>query len=272
MKELETLSPVAPVRTLAGYIGGKRALSSRLVPVIAATPHDCYVEPFVGMGGIFFRRDRRPKAEVINDISADVTNLFRLLQRHYQQLLDVLKWQITSRADFERLVKVEPETLTELERAARFLFIQRLSFGGKVMGRTFGTSTTGPARFDLTKLVPMLEDVHERLASVTIERLSYDRLIPRYDRPHTLFYLDPPYWGCTDDYGRSVFSEDDFERLSGLLRIAKGRFILSINDVPEVREIFAWASIEPVELNYRVSGKVTAARELVIRGPNSEDV
>lgn len=265
MKELETLSPVAPVRTLAGYIGGKRALSSRLVPMIAATDHDCYVEPFVGMGGIFFRRDRRPRAEVINDISADVTNLFRLLQRHYQQLLDTLKWQVTSRADFERLVTVDPDTLTELERAARFLYLQRLAFGGKVMGRNFGTSTTGSARFDLTKLVPMLEEVHQRLASVTIERLSYDRLIPRYDRPHTLFYLDPPYWGCTDDYGRNVFSEADFERLSGLLKAAKGRFILSINDVPEIREIFAWATIEPVDLNYRISGKVTAARELIIR-------
>ena len=264
MKEMETLTPVAPVRTLAGYIGGKRALSSRLVPMIAATPHDCYVEPFVGMGGIFFRRDRRPKAEVINDISADVTTLFRLLQRHYQQLLDVLKWQVTSRTDFERLLKVDPDTLTDLERAARFLFIQRLAFGGKVMGRTFGTATTGPARFDLTKLVPMLEEVHERLASVAIERLPFDRLIPRYDRPHTLFYLDPPYWGCTDDYGRNVFSDADFQRLSDLLKAAEGRFILSINDVPQIREIFSWAMIEPVGLNYRVSGKATQARELII--------
>lgn len=265
MKISETLMPVAPVRTLAGYIGGKRVLAPRLVPMISATDHDCYVEPFIGMGGVFFRRDRRPRSEIINDISADVTNLFRLLQRHYQQLLDVLKWQITSRADFERLVQIDPETLTELERAARFLFIQRLAFGGKVMGRNFGTSTTAAARFDLTKLVPMLEDVHERLAGVVIERLSYERLIPRYDRPHTLFYLDPPYWGCTDDYGRNVFSEEDFERLSDLLKALQGRFILSINDVPEIRRIFSWASIEPVELNYRISGKVTAARELIIR-------
>lgn len=271
MKEMETLAPVAPVRTLAGYIGGKRALSRRLVPIIGAIPHECYVEPFVGMGGIFFRRDRRPRAEVINDVSADVANLFRLLQRHYQQLLDVLKWQVASRAEFERLVRVEPETLTDLERAARFLYLQRLSFGGKVMGRTFGTGTTGPARFDLTKLVPMLEDVHERLASVVIERMSYERLIPRYDRPHTLFYLDPPYWGCTDDYAREVFSEADFERLSGLLKVAKGRFILSINDVPPIRDLFSWASIEPVDLNYRISGKVTAARELVISSGKGSD-
>lgn len=264
MNNMEMLTPIAAVRPLAGYIGGKRALSSRIVPMIGAIPHECYVEPFVGMGGIFFRRSRRPKAEIINDISTDVANLFRLLQRHYQQLLDVLKWQVASRADFERLVKVDPDTLTDLERAARFLFIQRLAFGGKVMGRHFGTGTTGPSRFDLTKLVPMLEDVHERLAGVVIERMSYDQLIPRYDRAHTLFYLDPPYWGCTDDYGRDVFSEADFERLSTLLKDIKGRFILSINDVPQIRELFAWASIEPVELNYRLSGKVTAARELII--------
>ena len=51
---------------------------------------------------------------------------------------------------------------------------------------------------------------------MTIERLSYDRLIPRHDRTHTLFYLDPPYFGCTDDYDRDVFSEGDFTLLSDL--------------------------------------------------------
>lgn len=258
------LLPVAPVRPVAGYIGGKRALAKTLVPMIAAVPHQCYVEPFVGMGGVFFRRDRRPKAEVINDISADVANLFRLLQRHYQQLLDVLKWQVSGRAEFERLIRVDPDTLTDLERAVRFLYLQRLAFGGKVLGRTFGVDTHAGARFDLTKLVPMLEDVHERLSGVTIERLPYERLIPRYDRPHTLFYLDPPYFGCTDDYGRNVFSDADFERLSSLLKAIKGRFILSINDVPEIRDLFGWARVEEVQLNYRVSGRVTAARELII--------
>ncbi|MAN10933.1 MAG: DNA methyltransferase [Sphingobium sp.] len=268
---MEMLAPIAPVRPVAGYIGGKRALAKTLVPMIGATPHECYVEPFVGMGGVFFRRDRRPKAEVINDISADVANLFRLLQRHYQQLLDVLKWQIASRAEFERLLSVDPATLTDLERAARFLYLQRMAFGGKVMGRSFGTSTSGGARFDLSKLVPMLEDVHERLAGVAIERLPYHRLIPRYDRPHTLFYLDPPYWGCTDDYGCNVFSAADFERLSTLLKAVQGRFILSINDVPEIRELFSWADIRSVGLNYRVSGKVTAASELIIVGAGSDE-
>lgn len=258
------LTDVAPVRPVAAYIGGKRVLAGQLRDLIAQVDHRLYVEPFVGMGGVFFRRDRRPPAEVINDVSRDVSNLFRILQRHYPQFLDVLKWQVSSRAEFERLLNQNADTLTDLERAARFLYLQRLSFGGKVHGRSFGTSTTGSARFDLTKLVPMLEDVHERLAGVVIECLPYQDIIPRYDRSHTLFYLDPPYWSSTDDYGRGLFSEVDFRRLSDLLGAIKGRFILSINDVPEIRDLFGRFAMRSVDLNYRISGSATAARELII--------
>lgn len=257
--------PVKPVRPVAPYIGGKRALSKRLVAMIDQVDHKLYAEPFVGMGGVFFRRASRPRKEVINDISCDVVNLFRLLQRHYQQLLDVLKWQVCSRAEFDRLLRVDPEQLTDLERAARFLYLQRASFGGKVAGsRTYGVTRDNPARFDLNKLVPMLEDVHERLCGVDIERLPYAQLIARYATPGTLFYLDPPYWGCTDDYGKNVFSEADFELLRGALEAAQGRFILSINDTPEIRAIFAGFTIEQVDVNYRLSGRVTPAKELIV--------
>lgn len=264
-----TLEAVQPVRPLAPYVGGKRALSKQLVEMIDAAPHGIYAEPFVGMGGVFFRRRRRPRKEVINDISADVVTLFRLLQRHFQQLLDVLKWQICSRAEFERLMAVDPETLTDLERAARFLYLQRTAFGGKVTGRNFGISYEGSARFNLTKLVPMLVDVHERLCGVDIERLPYADLVARYDRSGTLFYLDPPYHGNEQDYGAGVFSTADFERLSALLEAIEGRFIMSINDTPEIRELFAGFTIEGVGVNYRLSGKVTPARELIISGGGS---
>ena len=67
--------------------------------------------------------------------------------------------------DYARLVNTNPKTLTDLERAARFLYLQRTAFGGKVSGKNFGVSVGLPSRFDLTKLVPMLEDVHERLSN-----------------------------------------------------------------------------------------------------------
>ena len=90
-------------------------------------------------------------------------------------------------------------------------------------------------------------------------------LIAKYDsRPGTLFYLDPPYWGCTDDYGKDIFSEADFTVLRDLLATIQGRFVLSINAVPEIRELFSGFDIDEVELNYRVSGKVTPAKELII--------
>lgn len=261
---LETIKPVKPV---APWQGGKRALASRLAERIEAVPHVRYVEPFVGMGGVFFRRRRRPQMEVINDINSDVVTLFRILQRHYQQFLDVLKWQVCSRAEFERLTRVDPDTLTDLERAARFLYLQRAAFGGKVAKQTFGVDFQQGARFDLTKIVPMLEDVHERLCGVVIERMPFAACIARYDsRPGTLFYLDPPYWGCTDDYGQGLFSEADFEVLRGLLEDLQGRFILSLNDTPEVRSMFAGFDIEEVSLHYGVGGGQRPAREVIISG------
>lgn len=268
MKEsLSGLTRIDPVRPVAGYIGGKRNLSKRLVEMIGRIPHELYAEPFVGMGGVFLRRDRRPKVEVINDWSADVANLFRILQRHYQAFLEMLRWQLTTRADFDRLMRVDPETLTDLERAARFLYLQRTAFGGKVDGRTFGTTRTNPARFDLTKLEPMLADVHERLAPVTIERLPYADFIRKYDRPGALFFIDPPYYRCEDDYGAGMFSERDHAALSDLLAGIQGRFILTNSDHPETRAIFARFEIEQVGVTYRVGGLPSEGREIIVCGP-----
>ena len=265
------LERVDPTRPAAGYIGGKRNLSRRLIERIAAVPHDLYAEPFVGMGGVFLRRDRKPKAEVINDWSTDVATFFRILQRHYAAFLDMLRFQLTTRAGFERLLATDPTTLTDLERAARFLYLQRTAFGGKVAGRVFGVSPSGPARFDTTKLGPMLEAIHERLASVVIERLPWRAFIERYDRPYSLFYLDPPYWGCEDDYGDTdagapLFDRAQFEELADVLAGLQGRFLLSLNDRPEVRTTFARFSIESVVTTYSLGGmdKPQRAGELII--------
>jgi DNA adenine methylase len=261
-----SLSPATPAEPAAPYLGGKRFLARRVIARLSAIPHRTYVEPFIGMGGIFLRRPFRARSEVINDISTDVANLFRILQRHYVALMDCLRWQLTSRADFERLVAANPDTLTDLERACRFLYLQRTCFGGKIEGRSFGVSADNPGRFDVTKLGPALEAIHERLAGVVIERLPYADLLRRYDRAEALFYLDPPYWGSERDYGDGVFGRQDFERLAELLGRLQGRFMLSINDRPEIREIFAAFALEEVDLPYTIAGgaHVKRVRELII--------
>ncbi len=246
------MTPVTRTAPVAPWLGGKRNLAKRICAIIDATPCGTYAEPFVGMGGIFLRRSARPKAEVINDKGRDIANLFRILQRHYPQFLDTLRFQLTTRAEFNRLVETNPETLTDLERAARFLYLQRTAFGGKVSGRNFGVSKDRPGRFNLTTLEPMLEDLHSRLAGVVIECLDWSDFLRRYDGPDTMFYLDPPYWGCETDYGKAMFSRSDFAAMADQMRTIKGRFLMSINDVPEIRALFAWAKIEEVSTTYTI--------------------
>lgn len=268
----DPLTPARPAQPIAPYIGGKKNLAARIVARIAEIPHATYVEPFIGMGGVFLRRPFKASAEVINDISGDVVVLFSVLQRHYQALMDMLRWQLTSGAEFERLLAALPDTLTDLERAARFLYIQRVTYGGKVRGRSFGVSPATAGRFDVTSLAPMLAEVHDRLAGVTIERLPWSDLIARYDTPATLFYLDPPYWGCETDYGPGVFSPADFHRMAQQLSAIQGKFLLSINDVPEIHEIFAAFEIEAVETTYSIgaaAGGTGPFAELLISSPGA---
>ena len=102
---------------------------------------------------------------------------------------------------------------------------------------------------------------------MVIENLDWHAFVDRYDRPETLFYLDPPYWNSEDDYGKGLFDPTQFAAMAERLASLKGRFILSINDRPEVRSLFRGFTMEPVELLYTVSGgRGSAARELIISG------
>nr|WP_241216795.1 DNA adenine methylase [Sphingomonas koreensis] len=261
-------TPVSPVRPAAGYIGGKKNLARTIVPIVDATEHELYGEPFVGMGGIFLRRRRRPKVEAINDASGDVATFFRVLQEHYPYFIDMLRWRVASRAEFNRLLGQDPARLTDLQRAARFLYVQRLGFGGKVAGRTFGVDASQPARFNVTKLEPLLADIHERLCGVWIEQLDFEAFLTKWDRPGALFYLDPPYWDSEGDYGAELFGRADFERLAAVLRGLKGKFLVSINDTPGVRSCFDRFRMAEVTTTYSIAtaaiGAKQGARELLI--------
>jgi len=265
-----TRTPVAATRPVAPYIGGKRNLAKRLVQIIDGIPHRTYAEPFVGAGGVFLRRTSRPAGEVVNDWSQDVATFYRVLQRHYVAFLEMLRFQITTRAEFERLTKVDPSTLTDLERSARFLYLQRTAFGGKVTGRNFAMPRGRAGGCDVTRLGPMLEELHERLAGVVIERLPWQKFIRQYDTPETLFYLDPPYHGCEDDYGAELFSRDQFAEMAELLAGLQGRFILSINDNSAVRSIFSGFEHEAVGTTYGIAAAgQMQARELIITARKS---
>lgn len=251
-------------RPLAPWVGGKRNLAQRLVARIDAIPHHAYMEPFVGMAGVFLRRRQTAPVEGVNDLSMDVANLFRIVRHHPDALLSELRLALPSRAEFSRQLRVDPSTLTDVQRAARFLFLQRLVYGGKPGGGSFPTLPTKSRSLDATLLRRMIEALHARLARVTIECLNYQEFITRYDRPGTLFYIDPPYYGCEHYYGCGLFERGDFEKLAELLASLKGRFLMSINDTPEIRRLFARFPMEEIPTAYRIGVAAKPVVELVI--------
>lgn len=233
---------------LIPYFGGKSRLAKN---IIARFPeHQCYVEVFSGAANVFFAKEARG-TEVINDLDRDLITLYRTVKHHPEELHRQFKYVLISRDEFSRLLQVNPDTLTDIQRAARYLYLQRMCFCGRSKGRTFGTSTTGVPRLNLFTLQRLLEEAWLRLSQVMTECLDFRDLIPRYDREHTLFFLDPPYWkfNCYEHN----FVEKDFYDLAEVLAGIKGRFMMTINDTSEIREIFKRFWIEEVELKYSMS-------------------
>lgn len=260
-----TMRNVRPAAPVAPWLGGKSKLAKTLIERIERIPHKTYVEPFVGMGGVFLRRGFRPRLEVANDRNGEIVNLFRILQRHLPQLMEVMRYQLASRREFERLRETDPATLTDLERAARFVYLQRLAFGGQVKG-VFGVAPEHAPRFSLSRLEPIFEAAHERLDGVVFECMDWSELIDRYDTADTLFYLDPPYFGGEADYGKGMFQRADFQRMADQLRSINGAFILSINDKPAIRETFTGFEMDEVRLTYTAGRSAPAGKagELIV--------
>ena len=205
---------------------------------------------FAGGASVFFAKEPS-RAEVINDLDRDLVTLYRVIKHHPEELYRQYKFSLVSRAEFDREQQVNPDTLTDVQRAGRYLFLQKCAFGGHVTGQTFGVSTTGKPSFNLLTLESAIEEAWRRLINVTIECKDFRDLILRYDRPHTLFFLDPPYWNIPGY--KFEFTEQDFIDLRNLLSCIKGKFLMTINDTPRVREIFMDFSIQEVTLKYSMS-------------------
>ncbi|KLU14276.1 MULTISPECIES: DNA adenine methylase [Xenorhabdus] len=243
------------------WIGGKRRLAKHILPLFPE--HTCYVEPFCGAAALYFLKVPS-KCEVINDINGELVNLYRVIKHHLEEFVRQFKWALVSRQIYKWLQITPEETLTDIQRAARFYYLQKQAFGGKVAEHTFGTSTTSPPRFNLLRIEEELSMAHLRLARTIIENMDWVQCIQRYDRPHTLFYCDPPYWG-TEGYGVE-FGLENYDRLAELAHTLQGKMIISVNDIPEMRQAFKGLTLQVVNIGYnlKVKGKAKQSKELII--------
>ena len=227
------------------YIGGKNRLAKQLISLFPS--HTTYVEPFAGGAQVFFHKERSP-VEVLNDLDGEIVNFFRVCQWHYEELVRYLKFCLVSRQLYEQLAATDPRFLTDVQRAGRFFYLQKNCYGGLVLSRNYHYGVTKRPNYTVERIPHIIRATHERLQGVQIECLPYENILERYDRPTTLFYLDPPYYDRK--LYRFNFTKDDFLLLNERLRKLKGSFVLSLNDVPEVRQIFAHFQIKGVALAY----------------------
>lgn len=251
-----THKPIIP------WIGGKRRLAKTILPLFPV--HTCYVEPFCGGAALFFLKDIS-KAEVLNDVNGEVVNLYRVVKYHLEEFCRQFKHSLVSRQIFEWLKETPPETLTDIQRATRFFYLQKMAFGAKVSSQTFGVSATSPPRLNLLRIEEDLSQAHLRLSRVTIEHLDWQLCVKRYDRPGTLFFCDPPYWQ-TEGYGVD-FGLEQYEALAHLMRTIQGKIVLTVNDHPTMRKVFLGFDLQTVDINYTVggAGKGGGQKELIIR-------
>lgn len=235
------------------WLGGKFLLAKKIVPLFP--PHACYCEVFGGAGHVLFRKEESG-SEVLNDIDGELVNFWRQLQTHGQELIQRAETCLYSRQVFNEYAGMSREqaaALDNAERAWRFYYINRACFGGRMKRPSFGYWLNSKANMPPT-WPQRLAMASQRMRRVLVEQLPWQKCLRLYDGPGTLFYLDPPYLGYENDYGKGKFCRRDFYDLAAGLAGIQGKFVLSINDCPEAREIFkGFALLLDTEVRYSVN-------------------
>ncbi len=240
-----TKKPATAHRTkpIVVWPGGKSSLLAHLLPLIPADAK-CYCEVFGGGAALLLAKPRHPgQVEVYNDSFGELVNAFRMAKHHHPELIRELEFTPNSRAEMAR--QKSAPALTEIQRAAAFLHTRMISFGGD--GGSFGVdkSSGSGACNSTVYLAEKIRAFAARFDRVAVECLDWQRCLDLYDTPATFFFIDPPYIGGAQKAYAS-WTLADFAGLRDRLSALKGRWLLTCNDSPELRELFAGCTVRPV--------------------------
>lgn len=247
------------MNSFIGWIGGKKLLRRQILEQFPEPDtFDRYIEVFGGAAWVLFSKDKHAKMEVYNDVNGQLVNLFRVVKYHPEALQKELDWVLMSREQFFDATQ-EVRGLTDIQRAARFFVTIQESFG---MGR----SSFGVRSKNIGNAVEFLKVASNRLQGVVIENVDFERLLKTYDRKGAMFYLDPPYYEA-EKYYPDRFQPEDHVRLRDALANIKGKFLLSYNDCPEIRELYKDYVIQELDRwdNLAAKTKSRRYRELLIK-------
>ena len=220
------------INSFMSWVGGKKALRDE---IISRFPVDYkrYIEVFGGGGWVLFHKNPGRDFEVYNDFNGNLVNLYRCVREHPTELQEELRYILNARLDFEYMKYMihSKAVLPDVRRAAYYYALIRYSYASSV--DSFGSQPHA-----MWKNFPLITAAAKRLQSVVIENKDCVKLIKQYDRKESFFYCDPPYYETEGYYEGGGFGRNDHARLAEALVSMQGKFLLSYNDCPEIRELY----------------------------------
>jgi len=205
------------------YPGAKWRLASWIISFLP--PHESYLEPFFGSGGVFFNKNPS-RIETINDIDGEVVHFFKICRNHPDELADALC--LTPWAREERNAAYE-STASDIERARRFAVRCWQTFGASPSKSNGWRHTCaknkggGPDNPKLWARIPqIIRDASVRLLEAQIENRPAIDVIKQHNGENVLIYADPPYIKSTRTsnchaYHYEMTDTDHVELLQALL-------------------------------------------------------
>ena len=242
-------------------MGGKHRLVPQLVALLPKDTH-AYVEVFGGSGAVLLNKPPSP-VEVWNDIDNELVSLFMTVRDHPTQFIRAVRslpYSRTLRDAWRSQFYGGHWPKDRFERAVRYYYMLRSSFFGHIdKGWRFALKTDEAAR--LYNCVGEVEEIAQRLAHVHIDHKDFRRCVQSYDRPDTTFYCDPPYFGSVPyRKGIPAFMETVHQDLASLLKGIQGKFLLTYNDHPRVRELYKGFKMSEVVTRLNTDKLATANR------------
>jgi len=233
------------MNSFMSWVGGKKALRDA---VLTRFPpyYERYIEVFGGAGWILFHKPPGIEKEIYNDFNSNLVNLYRCVRDKPDKLKYKLRYVLNSREDFDWIASLHKKKLFprlhDVDRAAKFYQLIRYSYAS-------GLDSFGCQPHSMWADFPQIDMAARRLQKVVIENRDFEKLIGQYDSPVSFFYCDPLYF-ATENYYKDVgFTAKDHLRLRDTLTGIKGKFLVSYNDCPEIREIWNQPDIQIEEVS-----------------------
>jgi DNA adenine methylase len=233
------------VRTLPiiSWPGGKSRHLKHLLPHIPEGAG--YIEAFAGGCALLLAKPKS-KLEVVNDINSDLINLYRCVANHPDELarkLQELPPASRQQVDRTRQLLQTRGVLTDIQRAALFLHLNKTSFGGSGTSVAVVRSPSNYPWIGTEALVERVRAFQKRFDRVVIEQLDYQRLLQTYDHPGNFIFLDPPY-GVSEIKNYDGWDEEQLITFRDNVAALQSRWIVTLDDSPINRSLWQGHDIE----------------------------